>query len=538
MIRRISALPLGLVLATTACSNILGIKDDSKAADCIVDDDCTQVGQVCVEYRCEDPETASGGGANVGTANAKGGRTAKGSGGSNSGGKTSAPSGGTSSVDTTAGGTSSTGGTTHSASGGITAAGGTTHSASGGTSSIGAGGLSGGTTSTGGTSSSGGTTTNTSSSGGTTSTGGASNSGGTTSLGGTTSASSTAPPCATTESQCVTRDTTTTRLVNYLACNPNGYWDAEVLCEDYCDDTLGCIKAPSCDGVSRTDLGISACNSLPLPGGTFKRTNTDTTECDPTDSTACLATVSPFRLDTFEVTVGRFRNFVNAYAHTNNLPVPSAGDGKNPNDAADVGWNTDWDAYLPENQADLIAQLQSSENGGNCLYTSTEAGNEFLPVNCADWFLAFAFCIWDGGRLPTEVEWNYAAAGGTEGRYYPWSSSSTSTEIDLTYATYTKGGVTPAPARVGSTPKGMSRWGQHDLGGNMYEWVADIWTDEYPTTSECTDCAVTAWTEPGGRVMRGGAFLSEPLALSTTFRSVAGEDSPYQHIGLRCARDF
>ncbi|HEY3493378.1 MAG TPA: SUMF1/EgtB/PvdO family nonheme iron enzyme [Polyangiaceae bacterium] len=42
------------------------------------------------------------------------------------------------------------------------------------------------------------------------------------------------------------------------------------------------------------------------------------------------------------------------------------------------------------------------------------------PKGCIDWYSAFLFCVWDGGRLPTESEWEYAAVGGANESLYAW----------------------------------------------------------------------------------------------------------------------
>jgi formylglycine-generating enzyme required for sulfatase activity len=241
--------------------------------------------------------------------------------------------------------------------------------------------------------------------------------------------------------------------------------------------------------------------------------------------------VSPFLLDTYEVTVARFRNFVKNYPH-----IPAPGDGKNPNNATDPGWLKEWNALLPATKEDLENSLKTTECDGS-LYTKEGPINDKKPINCIDWFTAFAFCIWDGGRLPTEVEWNYAAAGGGQERYFPWSVPPTNQTIDLTYATYAKAGTTPAPTNVGFTVNGMSRWGQFDLSGNVYEWVLDVATDNYPTTETCVNCAVTGWTDVNVRTVRGGAFISTTDELTSSFRSSNMENSPNSVLSVRCVRN-
>ncbi len=276
------------------------------------------------------------------------------------------------------------------------------------------------------------------------------------------------------------------------------------------------------------------CSSASLPGGTFPLGRSDSgTDACPGGMT-CLdlpgyetpehdATISPFDLDTYEVTVARFRVFLAAYDGS----PPPAGAGAHPL-VADSGWDSTWDSNLPPSQADLEAALACN---ANATWTAQPGAHEALPINCVSWYEAFYFCAWDGGRLPTEAEWEFAAAGGDENRLYPWGSDAP----DATRATYN----VAAPAAVGSAPAGEARWGHLDLAGNVWEWTRDRFLSQWYTEPAaggipCNDCAnLDAGVD---RLMRGGSFAFQEDALRAVTRVPQPEMDRLAAIGFRCAR--
>src|SRR5512141_1636217 len=98
---------------------------------------------------------------------------------------------------------------------------------------------------------------------------------------------------------------------------------------------------------------------------------------------------------------------------------PGEGAGAHPK-IAGSGWSSTWNTHLSFDTAALRSALKCS--AASQIWTDMPGSNENKPVVCLDWYTAFAFCAWDGGRLATDAEWNYAASGGNEHRYYAWSS--------------------------------------------------------------------------------------------------------------------
>jgi len=293
--------------------------------------------------------------------------------------------------------------------------------------------------------------------------------------------------------------------------------------------TPNCVELPDTCGPMGNE---NCCTALTVLGGTFYRSY------DGIDFTsyAYPATVSPFALDRFEVTVGRFRAFVDAGMGIQPT-APAAGDGAHPL-IAGTGWDPAWNAILRPITAHLKTDV------GSCswsTWTNAAGLNESLPINCVNWYEAFAFCAWDGGRLPTETEWNFAAAGGNEQRYYPWSVPPGSTVIDESYASYGGlgdgvAGSTFADILVpGARPKGDGKWGHADLAGSMWEWTFDWYASPYPQV-QCVDCANA--TESFAKVVRGGSWWDAAYLATAAIRGrIDGPTVRNHHYGIRCARN-
>lgn len=313
------------------------------------------------------------------------------------------------------------------------------------------------------------------------------------------------------------------------------------------DTDAATVVPPSCVGLPAKcgTAADSCCTNLAVPGGMFFRDHDVANNPPLSGGTSYPATISSFRLDKYDVTVARFRAFVAAGMGTQAHP-PVVNSGAHPQ-IPGSGWSASWNTSLEATTQALIANVKCSVD-----QTFTDvpgsAADENRPINCITWFEAVAFCIWDGGYLPTEAEWDYAAQGGAEQRAYPWSSPPGSLTIDSSYASYAPGGGSTSCTGdgmpgcnvtdivpVGTFSKNEGRWHQFDLAGNLYQWLLD-WYGTYPLP--CIDCVNLTMPVVGdeARAMRGGAFVYDKDYLRGGNRS-NGYPTMRNYIhGFRCAR--
>lgn len=204
--------------------------------------------------------------------------------------------------------------------------------------------------------------------------------------------------------------------------------------------------------------------------------------------------IDDFYIDKYEVTNGRYLEFVKATNHR----VP-----QNPKNPTRNLWEG---VGIPESLADR-------------------------PVVNVDWADADAYCKWAGRRLPREAEWEKAAKGNNDWRF-PWGNVEP-TDKHLNFNQKWIGEKTLMP--VGSYEKGKSPYGAYDMAGNVWEWINDWYDAKYYEKSPAKN---PPGPESGTkRVIRGAGWQNETPTVRIFTRVDSDPTIRNESTGFRCAAD-
>lgn len=192
-------------------------------------------------------------------------------------------------------------------------------------------------------------------------------------------------------------------------------------------------------------------------------------------------------------------------------------------------------------------QFQECVESGHCAHAlpSTAASDDDQPINQVTHGQAVAYCEWRGGRLPTEMEWEYAARGPSN-VLYPWgntfdalavnhcdvncASTSWGKKLQWKHEDTNDSHVVTAP--VGSFPNGASWVGAMDMSGNVMEWVQNSFV-AYPFSWDSQPTA----TQAAQHILRGGSFMAAADSIRAAYRHTSSPESTNDQIGIRCAYD-
>jgi iron(II)-dependent oxidoreductase len=224
-----------------------------------------------------------------------------------------------------------------------------------------------------------------------------------------------------------------------------------------------------------------------------------------------------FRIDVYPVSNGQFLQFV--------------GDGGYRRREL---WNEEGWAWLREARVEHPARWLRTANGSwwERQFGRVAPLDPLRPVIHVCWFEADAYARWAGKRLPTEEEWETAAACDLENgiaRRYPWGDETpTPLRANLDQRTF-------APSQLGAYPEGRSFFGCQQMIGDVWEWTASEFLP-YPGFEVFPYAEYSAvHFGRGHRVLRGGSWATRPVAIRNTFRNWDLPQRRQIFAGFRCA---
>ena len=161
----------------------------------------------------------------------------------------------------------------------------------------------------------------------------------------------------------------------------------------------------------------------------------------------------------------------------------------------------------------------------------SDQGDEH-PVVSVSWGDALAYCEHYGLSLPTEAQWEYAARG-PDSRIFPWGNEWDGSRL----CWWEKPDPRHQTLPVGSFVQGASWCGALDMAGNVGEWCADWYQENYYKNAPSKNPPGPSSVE--FKVLRGGSWLDDnPRLFRCAYRNYFYSVPDYRSIysGFRCAR--
>jgi formylglycine-generating enzyme required for sulfatase activity len=309
-------------------------------------------------------------------------------------------------------------------------------------------------------------------------------------------------------------------------------------------------------------VGADPTTMVPIPAGSFRM---GSAEFYPDEQPVHERTVDAFLIDAHPVTNEQFAAFVadTGYVTVAERPLdPADFPGADPADLVPGGM-----VFTPTAGPVDLRDWRQWWRWGAGAYWRFPFGREAFdavvsrpahPVVQVSFEDASAYAAWAGRRLPTEVEFEYAARGGLDGARFSWGDDERpdgALMVNRWQGSFPYSN-TGASGFVGTSPVmtfPANGYGLFDTTGNVWEWTTDYYTPRHlppDAAAAAVDAGARpsllgpAGAEPGSatprRVLKGGSHLCSPdycLRYRPAARSPESEDSATTHIGFRCAAD-